>query len=508
MKFPLGRVGICYFIIPLVLSVFTHFWNSADYPAGPSNDEGVYIRRAMNVISGLGPQESPLYDHPYFSQIFLGGIFYLINYPHILNPSIHNIDSIRMLFLVPRIIMAILALVDTALVYLISKYWYNNRIIAITASTLFAVMPLTDPIRRVLLESIQLPFFLLSVIFAIYITKIKPIYSDNKNNNKYILFILLSGIFLGLAIFTKIPIFTMIPLIAFIIYKNNNLKKFLILWIIPVLVIPLFWPAYALYKNELRLWINGLYFQTHRGIQTLFEVIKYNFHYDPVLLSLGIIGIVFSIIKKDLFILIWAFPFLAFLYYVGFVSYWHIVPLFPLFCIAAARLICESSRLIRRKNLQKFLTLTVLLAISIYSLYGYTEVIVNSSNNNTPHFKAIVFIDNYLNNNTHYDPNNKNKLIVISSPFYSWIPKFVFHLNNYQYIDYLDDISVKSNRVLMIADHQWEYEANHNMLSAKMIENYKLYSKNKIATFGRQGINNYYDVSIYAYDSQNRTKIS
>ena len=54
---------------------------------------------------------------------------------------------------------------------------------------------------------------------------------------------------------------------------------------------------------------------------------------------------------------------------------------------------------------------------------------------------------NYLYNAVHYEPNNKNNLVVISSPFYSWIPKFVFHLNNYQYIDYLDDISVKSNRV-------------------------------------------------------------
>lgn len=504
VKFLNRRADICYFIIPLILAAFTHFWNSADYPAGPSNDEGIYIRRAMNVLTGFGPQESILYDHPYFSQIFLGGIFYLINYPHILNPSINNIDSIRMLFLVPRIIMAIIALVDTALVYLISKYWYNQRTIAITASTLFAVMPLTDPIRRVLLESIQLPFFLLSILFAIYSTKIKTKDSGNNNNNRYILFILLSGVFFGLAIFTKIPIFTMIPLIVFIIYKNNKMKKLSIMWIIPVIVIPLFWPAYAFYKNQINLLIKGLYFQTHRGVQTLFEIIKYNFQSDHILLSLGIIGIVFSIIKKDLFIILWTIPFLGFLYYVGFVSYWHIIPLFPLFCIAAARLIYESSKLIQKKTVQKFLPLTILLGISIYSLYGYTEVIVSSSNNNnTSHFKAIAFIDKYLYNNIHYDPSNKNKLVVISNPFYSWIPKFVFHLNNYQYIDYLDDISIKANMVLMIADHQWEYEANHNMLSAKMIENYKLYSKNKIATFGIHGINNSnYDISIYAYDSQ------
>ena len=94
-------------------------------------------------------------------------MFSLINYPHFLHPSIDSVDSIRMLFLVPRIIMAIIASLDTALIYLISKYWYNNRTIAIIASTLFAVLPLTDPIRRILLESIQLPFFNLSILFAI-----------------------------------------------------------------------------------------------------------------------------------------------------------------------------------------------------------------------------------------------------------------------------------------------------------------------------------------------------
>jgi hypothetical protein len=506
MKFPHGRIDICYFIIPLILSAYIHFWNSADYPSGPSNDEGIYIRRAMNVLSGFGPQESSFYDHPYFSQIFLGGIFYLINYPNLLNPSIDNIDSIRMLFLVPRTIMAIIALVDTALVYLISKYWYNNRTIAITASTLFAIMPLSDSIRRVLLESIQLPFFLLSILFAIYSAKIKTTDSNSNSKiiNKYIFFIILSGVFLGLAIFTKIPIFTMIPLIAFIIYKNNSMmKKISLLWVIPVIVIPLFWPAYALYKNQLNQWIKGIYFQTHRGVQTLFEIIKYNFQHDPIVLSLGIMGIVFSIIKKDLFILIWAIPFLAFLYYVGFVSYWHIIPLYPLFSIATARLIYESSQLIRQKNVQKFLPLAILLGISIYSLYSYTEVIISSSDNNSSNFKAIAYIDKYLHENVHNDTSYKNKLVVIANPFYSWIPKFVFHLNDYRYIDYLDSVFVKADRVLMMADRQWEYQANHKMLDVKMIENYKLYSKNKIATFGRDVNNNSnHDISIYAYNSQ------
>ena len=91
------------------------------------------------------------------------------------------------------------------------------------------------------------------------------------------------------------------------------------------------------------------------------------------MLSLGIIGIVFSIIKRDLFILLWAVPFLVFLYGVGFVSFWHIIPLFPLFCIAGARFIYEMSLFIKKDNIQKVLPLAVILGISVYSLYGYTQ---------------------------------------------------------------------------------------------------------------------------------------
>ncbi|MBA3976996.1 MAG: hypothetical protein H0X50_02215 [Nitrosopumilus sp.] len=502
MKLPSGRAaGIFYFMLPLIVSAFTYFWNSANYPLGPSNDEGIYIRRAMHVLSGFGPQESLLYDHPYFSQIFMAVVFSIINYPNVLNPTVDSVESIKMIFFVPRTIMATIALVDTALVYMISKYWYKSRTIAITASTLFAVMPFADPIRRVLLESIQLPFFLSSILFAICATKKINTTNSNGISARQILFVVLSGTFLGLAIFTKIPIFTMIPLIVFIIYKSNKIKRVLALWILPVIIVPSFWPLYALYKNQLNLWFNGIYFQTHRGVQTFFEIIKYHFQYDPILVTLGLIGIAFSTIKKDLFILIWTVPFFVFLYAVGFVSYWHIVPLIPLFCIAAARLIYDLSQLIPKKNIQKILPFLLLFIISFYSIHTYTEVIMAS--NNSTHFELVAFIVKYLYDDTHIETNNKDKIVLISNPFYSWIPKYAFNLNNYQAVDYLDNVSVNANKVLMILDSQWENRAKNNMLGAKMVENYKTYGKNKIATFGENVTNNQ-AVSIYAFDSNNR----
>jgi hypothetical protein len=57
------------------------------------------------------------------------------------------IDSIKMLYLVPRVLIGVLAVFDTFLVYKIAGRRYNNRTIALIASILFAVMPITWLLR-------------------------------------------------------------------------------------------------------------------------------------------------------------------------------------------------------------------------------------------------------------------------------------------------------------------------------------------------------------------------
>ena len=69
--------------------------------------------------------------------------------------------------MVPRILMGVLAVIDTFLIYKICERRYNRNI-ALIASILFAVMPMSWFVRRILLESIQLPFILLSVLIATY----------------------------------------------------------------------------------------------------------------------------------------------------------------------------------------------------------------------------------------------------------------------------------------------------------------------------------------------------
>ncbi len=86
--------------------------------------------------------------------------------------------------------------------------------------------------------------------------------------------LILSGVFLGLAIFTKIPAIAIIPLIGFIIIRDNNKNKnknfkAFGLWLIPVISIPLIWPAYGLLSGQFDLWLKDVLWQANRSDRLL-----------------------------------------------------------------------------------------------------------------------------------------------------------------------------------------------------------------------------------------------
>src|SRR5215207_1518787 len=156
-------------LVTLLLSAFVHIWNPTQFP-NVHADEGTYMLRAMVFLKDktLLPQGAPFYDHPYFGQIFLAGVMGLIGYPGSLHPTPDgNGDSIEMLYLVPRILMGLLAVADTFLVYKIAERRYN-RTVAFIAAILFAVIPITWILRRIFLDSLLLPFLLSSILFAFY----------------------------------------------------------------------------------------------------------------------------------------------------------------------------------------------------------------------------------------------------------------------------------------------------------------------------------------------------
>ena len=448
-KFTLKSVLLIF--IPLVLSAFTHIWNPIGFPA-IHVDEGHYMRRAMQVIEGQGPQESNNtyfypYDHPYFGQLFLGGVLKLIGYPDILSPKAGDVHSIEMLYLVPRVIMGLLAVVDTFLIYKIAEYRYNRNI-AFIAAILFAVMPLSLLTRGIFLDSILLPFLLSSILFAIYSKETKTIEFTRRNTKN--LFVLLSGIFLGLAIFTKLPAFLMIPVVAYLVYTNSNNYyynnnynnkfkniKVLGLWFIPVILIPMIWPAYATLTGHFDEWIHGVLFQASRESgKDLRNSINIIFQIDAVLLLLAFVAFIYSELRNSFFIFLWVVPYLIFLSTLGWVVHFHWILLIPAFCIAIGVLIEGISKRIKRNRVSQVSRIVI---ISIIGIFGLTSTyILITSNLNSSYFELYSFISQDLQSNSKADTNDGNNnnndgITVIGTHRVKallWVPVYVFNNNN------------------------------------------------------------------------------
>ena len=500
--------------LPVLLSAFTHLWKPIDFPFGPSNDESIYLRRAMYVLNGFGPQQGQFYDHPFFAQFFLAGIFKIVGYPNSFHPSANGDEhSIETLYLLPKIIAGLLAVLDTILIYKITQILYNRNA-AFLASLLFAVMPITGELRWVLLEPIQLPFILSSILFAIFIG-----IKDRSGIGNFA-FVLLSGIFLGLAIFTKIPVFTMIPLVGFLIIKNSKKMKLrsILLWFIPVILIPLIWPAYAISIGQFSQWSSGVYTQTHRSNHTFLSSINYNFIIDPLFVGLSVIALLFILfIKRDLFIALWVAPFLFLLYIVGFVSLWHFIPILPACCIAVAKFILDITSLITTKKrilLRQSLPFIVISAIGFFGLFSTITMIAPSDNSHF--FKAAAFVNQYLKNNENntynFDNNNNlnSKITVTGNPFYLWIPEYVFHFHA-DYIGYYENNKpIETKKILEIMDTGLKSLLARNNAAKQiqaMNDNPNLYKVNRIATFIGKTQNKIDILLIYGINQGNNNNI-
>ncbi len=523
----INSTSLLFLVIPIALSAFTHLWNPIGFPF-VHGDEGHYLRRAMHVLEGLGPQEADFrYDHPYFGQIFLAGVLRLVGFPDsvVASPSsfssssaAENVHSIEMLYLVPRVLMGILAIVDTFLVYKIAEFRYNRNV-ALIAAVLFAVMPLTWLIRRILLDSILLPFLLSSILFSIYIRR-NPIKNSRNNviktsndhqqqqqHRNKIAIILISGVLLGVAIFTKIPAFTMIPLVGFLIYTNSGRSlRALGLWFIPVIVIPLIWPAYAISVGQLDEWIDGIFWQAEREGQGIERSIKSIFRIDPVLLMLGIAGIILAVLKRDLFILLATVPFLIFISLIGFVQLFHWIPVFPAFCIAGGNLIVYLSSRIDNKKLQRLLPFAAIAAIGIFGLVSTTILI--TTNVNTSYFQVYAFIAHHLPTLKQNDYDSNDMVTMVGNHWiqgFSWIPKYV--LGKDHVFKKFNTIGhpIKTEKVLLVIDKTMLRSISESNPDKQIAKIKILYNKSKTLGIFNDTANQY-DRKTYPYTSMDENR--
>ena len=470
-KFP--QIKTIYILgIILTLSGFTHLWNAVGFP-DIFYDEGVYIERAMHVLNGLGLQDRYFHDHPFFGQIFLASIFGLIGFPNSWHPSIDT-NFIASLYLVPRLIMGLLAVLDTFLVYQIANTKYGKKI-ALVSSLLFAVMPFTWIMRRILLDSILLPFLLTSILFAL---------KTKDSNNKYVL-ASLSGICLGVAIFTKIPVFTMIPLVAGLVYFNTGKNvKALVLLLIPIVLIPMMWPLQAVSAHQFDVWLRDVIGQTQRQSFGLPYISLVFLKLDPVLFILGIGGTIFAILRRHYFILFWFVPFVIFLLMIGYNQYFYWIPILPVFCISASVLLVNILERANKKNLNKILPSVVVSGIATFGLIS--TFLVMSVNVTHSEFQTTSFILQNVND---------NDTTVLANPTYEWVLHYVFHKNNtpndYSFILFNH---LKTDKILLIADPHFMIDLGRG----KQLQ--QIYNDSKtIATFDEDLSK--YDLSVYPYSN-------
>jgi Dolichyl-phosphate-mannose-protein mannosyltransferase len=465
--------------IPLLLSAFTHVWNPIGSP-DIHDDEGHYIRRALHVSEGLGAQEKEKgYDHPYFGWLFLGSMFNIVGYPDSLSPRPGDVSFIEVLWSAPRIFVGILAVVDTFLIYKIAETGYNRKV-AFTAAILFAVMPSSWLMRSVFLETLQLPLILLSILFAMYYKKNYNYIFSNKDDRYYqSLTLSLSGIFLGLAIFTKIPAFTFIPLVAYLVFLRRRINsgeqsiqdklRNMVIWLIPVILIPVLWPIHAISVDGFDNFIEGINFQLTRSSKPLFDAILLFFSTDPILLTLGMAGIAFCAAKREYLFLIWTVPFMLFLYFLNYVSYFFLFPLIPAFCIASAVMINDSVNAIfkQRKTIGDILLSAAVFVISVFGLVATTALVASEENSSYLEAAAVAMhhlpSGNPAENNGDTNQNmldSGRNLTVVAGPGFYWIMQYVFDKHDYDYRTQYSLISTKtlnnilkgSEKVLMVAD--------------------------------------------------------
>jgi hypothetical protein len=480
-------------LIPLLLSAYSHLWNPLGFPS-IHIDESHYMRRAMLVLEGLGPQESAAigyprtYDHPYFGQLFLAGVLAMIGYPGSLNP-VSDVHSIQMLHLVPRIVMGLLAVLDTFILYKIIERRYNTTI-ALIASILFAIMPFTWILRRVYLDTILMPLLLSSILFAFYLKGPKnkdmlPNFISKYKISKNIL-ILLSGIFLGLAIYTKIPAFTMIPLVGSMVFFNSGKSMRSVgIWFIPVIILPLLWPLYSISVGQSDLWAYWVLWQTDRENSPLSISLNNFFQIDPLVTIIGIAGIAIAVVRKDFLPLLWISPFLIFSYFIGYAQYFHLLPIFPAFCLTSAILIEYLQKIIAKYS-NKILSYSIVIFVISFGIVSTTMLItldVNSS-----YYKIYATVAEKI---PHTTSEVSAKVTIIGSHWWVWdtywITQYVLNKPHDLIDPHFDPKfkeQIRTEKVLFISDAKFLQSISRRINSDNLREIRETQNQSKeIATF-------------------------
>ncbi len=153
-------------------------------------------------------------------------------------------------------------------------------------------------------------------------------------------------------------------------------------------------------------------------------------------------------------------PFLIFTLILGYVSYWHLIPLLPAFCIAAALLVTEIPKGFNNRKVQKLLPYAILCAIGLFGFIITTTLI--GLNLTSFHYQVISFLINQIQNaNTggNDDGRDFGKLTILGRNYWLWIPKYLFDKNHTNdYVNYYNEGEIRTKKLLFVGGEDFIHD--------------------------------------------------
>lgn len=326
----------------------------------------------------------PFLDHPVFGTYILSlGIKSPVTVFDSIKPEEYRQTSLY------------LSLITGVLIYLFSYLIYQNYLVSIFSFIIYSTIPTYVLMSRfALLENILIPLSLL--VFCLTMLFIK-----NRANKKSLIFLLLAGIFSGLAFITKESGIFIILAVFIFLFKNKIAFKKYFIFVIPLILISVTYYAYMYYLAP-NLFFKLLFDQANRGFYGPLafhsNMIGPSFKNFPkeAYWIFGIISL-FTISYKNFkkhFYLFTAFAsYLFFFLFLGGLNYpWYSLVFVPFFVIASGYFL---QQLIINPD-AVLLIIFYLLPFSSSLYWGYFTYNKESSNYGIFRISLIFFIVLYL----------------------------------------------------------------------------------------------------------------
>ena len=278
-----------------------------------------------------------------------------------------------------------------------------------------------------------------------------------------------------------------------------------------MLLIPLLWPLFAIINGEYHLWLDGLFWQSERENMGITAAFAKLFAIDPVLILLMLAGTVYAAVKareRDLLMILWFVPFIVFSLLSGYVSYWHLIPLFPAFCIGSGILINDISKLLPNYKIQNTLPYAIILGIGTYGLI--VTIMLITLNLTSFHYQVISDIA-YQIQNTNTNPttnvskediDKKAAVTVLGSNYWLWIPKYIFDKDGVnEFKNYYDGEDTEKKKVISVVGKNFFNDMirdNHTDYNAEKLQ--QLLSKSDVITIIKDNQSNSLQADKYPFN--------